>query len=184
MTKLESKLPEFHNGIEEIILTLLEKPKELQVAIVLFKTSKITTDTETSDREPTIKIKRIEPVFGDDRKLVENIYFRVYGERTGEDALPFDKEMDAKINGTDQLSLSEVALPPIIATHTAKHLNFEGKEMKLKIAFKGVESGENAWIDIASNFVYPEFSLRDIKPIVKRALKTVLEAEFSGAINE
>jgi hypothetical protein len=110
MTKLESKLPELNNGVETITATLLDSPKDIQVAIILFKTSKITTDTDTSVQEPTIKIKRIEPIFGADRVLVEEIYHRVYEARVGLDALPFDAEENALDNGTDALPLAEATL--------------------------------------------------------------------------
>ena len=184
MTKLESKLPETYNGVDEIIATLLDNPKDTQVAIVLFKTSKITTDTDTSIQEPTIKIKRIEPIFGDDKKLVEDIYFRVYEARVGVDALPFDEEENVLNNGTDQLSLDEVALPPIIPTHTAKYLNFEGKEVTLKIAEAGTKDDEQAWMDIDTKLVHRASTLKDIKAIKKRAIKAVPDAGFAEATNE
>lgn len=103
MIKLDSKLPKLYNGMTmEFKRELLANPKNVQVAIIYFDCPTITTDTFAGfdADDPTIRIRKIEPLFGSIKERVEGIYEEVYAERVGAETIPFDAERDAKDNGT------------------------------------------------------------------------------------
>lgn len=99
MTKLDSKLPKHTNGLDVIVRELLDDPKESRVAVIFFDVPKITRDTFDRSEEPTVRIKRIEPLTGEDALVATEILLRTYESRVGVDAIPFDPERDAKDNG-------------------------------------------------------------------------------------
>lgn len=109
MIKLDSKLPTFYNGLDEDSFkeALLKEPKETRVAIIYFDCPKITTDTFAGfdADDPTIRIRKIEPLFGEIKEKVETLYEQAFSERTGVTEIPFDAERDAKDNGTKKVSM-------------------------------------------------------------------------------
>lgn len=63
MTKLAGKLPKGDRlGLGSLARQLLANPEAEHVAVILFDTSKITTDIDTGLREETIRILRFEGV--------------------------------------------------------------------------------------------------------------------------
>lgn len=114
-TKLDPKLPKNYNGADTLAYeeTLIKEPKITRVAIIYFNCPKIIEDTFASGdhtKDPTIRIRRIEPLSGKDAEYAMETLERVYADRIGQDALPVDVEADAKNNGNVK-TLTIVASP-------------------------------------------------------------------------
>ena len=126
--KVEGKLPEFFNGVEPLLADLLDDPREMRIAIVHFKVSKIVRDTFADTESPTIKIMRIEPVFGEVKDVVEQYSLTTYDKRVGIDSLPTDLEREVK----DGL----LTVPDAV-----KH---DGKGNVIEVTFSHVREGQDA----------------------------------------
>lgn len=97
MTKLAGNLPKGEsNGLDAIARALLDSPQNVQVIVVLADCSKITTDVDTGDMEPTARIRRIEAIEGADREVAAKLLRRRFEQRTGKAVLPFDLEEDLR----------------------------------------------------------------------------------------
>jgi hypothetical protein len=97
MTKLASSLPKGEgNGLDAIARRLIDEPHEVHVAVVLLDCKKISTDTDTGDVEATARIRRIEPIEGDDKDLAAKMLRRAMERRTGKAVLPFDVEEEMR----------------------------------------------------------------------------------------
>lgn len=106
-TRLDPKLPKNHNGADTLDYEneLIKNPKETRVAIIYFNCPKIIEDTFASGdhtKDPTIRIRRIEPLSGDDAEYAMETLERVYADRIGQDALPVDVEGSVKANGNEK----------------------------------------------------------------------------------
>jgi len=84
------------NGLAPIVHDLLNDPHAVHVVIALIdcKTTKI--DHETGDRIPTLRIKRVEAIVGDDLKVGRRLIERAYEARLGDATLPFELEEDVR----------------------------------------------------------------------------------------
>lgn len=90
-TRLSGRLPDDddNNGLRVIRRALLEDPQQQHVVIAMVDCSKITEDTDSGVRSPTIRIQRIEPVTDANRQLVLQGWMREeYELRTGRAELP------------------------------------------------------------------------------------------------
>lgn len=95
MTKLTGSLPKGEsNGLDAIARALIDSPQDVQVLVVLADCSKISTDIDTGDVEPTARIRRIEAIQGADREVAAKLLRRRFEQRTGKAVLPFDLEED------------------------------------------------------------------------------------------
>lgn len=91
--KMSGTMPkENRNGLAARAATLLNDPEALHVAIVIFRTSKITEDVETGEREPTVRMARVEPVLPQDAKQAEKLLRRALENREGVTTLPIEIE--------------------------------------------------------------------------------------------
>lgn len=88
--KIGTKLPkdEDRNGLDSLFRDLLNDPHRPRVAIVVLETSKITKDLDNYDTVPTVTIRAIEPVDGEDAGHLRNMLLRAYEARTGQVELP------------------------------------------------------------------------------------------------
>jgi hypothetical protein len=50
------------NGLDAIAADLVANPEQLRVVVAWIDVSKVTTSTDTGDRVPTVRVRRIEPV--------------------------------------------------------------------------------------------------------------------------
>ena len=94
VVKLGSKLPGDLevNGLDQMAQELVANPKTLRAGFVLFDTVKVTDDTDTGDRIPTVRVRRFEPL-GDADDISAELraaYFKAVEKRTGKSALPLD----------------------------------------------------------------------------------------------
>lgn len=79
------------NGLAAIVRALLDRPEHIHVVIALIDTVKITTNVDSGDRIPTVRIRRIEAIHdGGDRDRLRMVLQREYERRTGRVALPFE----------------------------------------------------------------------------------------------
>lgn len=94
--KLAAKLPAGSaNGLGAISEALVEQPDRIHVVLMLVDCSKISTDTDSGDVIPTVRIRRIEPITdGVDGHRLRQILRRAWERRTGKDVLPIDLEDD------------------------------------------------------------------------------------------
>ena len=92
--KLGSKLPknEDQNGLDELFRQFMHDPGRPQVVIAIVQTSKITRDLENYDAVPTVTVRAIEAVDGDDAGKLRAMLQRRHEERTGNLELPAEWE--------------------------------------------------------------------------------------------
>lgn len=88
--KLGTKLPkhEDRNGLDSLFREFLVDPQKPRLAIVVLQTSKVTKDIDNYDTVPTVTIRAIEPVSGDDVGRLRAMLQRAHEERTGNLELP------------------------------------------------------------------------------------------------
>jgi len=96
MPRLSARLPKdpTQNGLEAIARDLLDDPLKRRIVIAVVDCSKITTDTETGEREATVRVRRIEQVNPADMAEAERLVRRALEYRSGETVLPIDIEKD------------------------------------------------------------------------------------------
>lgn len=96
MPRLSSSLPKDadQNGLYAIARELLDDPLRRHVVLAVVDCSKITTDTSTGAREPTVRILRIEQVAPADIAEAERLVRRALEHRSGDTVLPIDIERD------------------------------------------------------------------------------------------
>lgn len=107
--KLSAGLPaDDRNGLAPIVRRLVDDPHDVHVAVVLLDTVKVTTDVETGDVVPTVRVRAVEPIEQtDDSRELERLLRRAYERRTGQVELPLEleRELDAlreALDGDDQ----------------------------------------------------------------------------------
>jgi hypothetical protein len=91
---LSGRLPSGdHNGLAAQLSELLAEPKAPRVAIVAYDVGKITTDSDSGEQTPTIRIRAIEPITPtDDAAEIKRLLRRAAERRTGKAELPLDLE--------------------------------------------------------------------------------------------
>lgn len=64
VVKLAGKLPGDleTNGLDDQVDDLVDSPHEIRVALVWYDVSKITDETDSGKRIPTVRVRRIEPL--------------------------------------------------------------------------------------------------------------------------
>lgn len=97
MTKIASSLPGGDaNGLTAIARQLIDNPHDVHVVVCLVDCKKTTTDNDTGEIIPTARIRRVEPISGDDLALAQKMMRRALETRTGKTVLPFDLEEDMR----------------------------------------------------------------------------------------
>lgn len=92
--KLSAALPgdEEINGLDSIADDLVAQPQRIRVALVWLDVPRITDNTETGARVPTVRVRRIEPL-GTVEEIpdeIRKLAAQIHEERTGRVPLPFD----------------------------------------------------------------------------------------------
>lgn len=92
--KLSSGLPKGPaNGLAPFAEQLLDDPTQKIAVVALLDVKSITTDLDTGDAVPTVRVRHIEVVKGDDQTtLLQRIMSRALAKRTGKEVLPLDLE--------------------------------------------------------------------------------------------
>jgi len=92
--KIAGKLPKHdRNGITfESLRGFLSDPGRPQLAVVVLETTKIVEDIENGDRIPTVGIRAIEVMDGDELGRLRAMLQRRHAERTGNLELPAEWE--------------------------------------------------------------------------------------------
>jgi hypothetical protein len=96
MPKLSSGLPKEadRNGLYALAGKLLNDPTERHVVVAVVDCSKITTNTDTGEREATVRVLRIEAVAPQDDREAQRLVRRALEHRTSVDVLPIELERD------------------------------------------------------------------------------------------
>lgn len=90
---LTSALPKGDaNGLGPIVSALVEDPRGMHVVIAIVDCKKITTNADTAEVVPTIRVRRIEAVLNDDKPLAERLMRRALENRSGRTMLPMTLE--------------------------------------------------------------------------------------------
>lgn len=84
------------DGLSVIVPELIREPRKVHVVIALIDCAKITTKPDSGEVTPTARIRRIEVVTEQDRRIARQLLDRSLGKRTGRQALPFDLEQDLR----------------------------------------------------------------------------------------
>ena len=93
--KLASALPKGSaNGLDPIVMNLVQEPDRFQVVLAIVDCKEITTDTDTGEVIPTMRIRRIEAITGLDKPQASRLLRRATERRTGRTELPFEVEED------------------------------------------------------------------------------------------
>lgn len=89
--KLASALPKgTANGLGTILMDLVRHPDRFKVVLAIVDTKELSTNTDTGEVVPTMRIRRIEAVTGLDLPAARLIMERTLERRTGRVALPLD----------------------------------------------------------------------------------------------
>lgn len=90
--KLTAKLPEgTSNGLAALEDDLVTKPARTVVAVVILDVHKLTTDCDTDDVEPTVRIRQIEALTTDlDKQAARRLLDAAHARRIGGQTLPLD----------------------------------------------------------------------------------------------
>lgn len=93
MTNLASRLPKSH-GLGMLTAELIDNPHSKHLVVAVVNCSKVTTDMDTGEAEPTARILRIEAVRAADYKAAELLLRRALEQRYGTTELPFETQQD------------------------------------------------------------------------------------------
>lgn len=94
VVKLSSRMPgDFEtNGIDAHAARLVEHPDDLLVCVVWVDTQRVVIDTDSGDKIPTIRVRRIEPLgeVGDVSAAIRDAVQIAVRTRTGRTPMPFE----------------------------------------------------------------------------------------------
>lgn len=97
MTKLGSSLPAGDgNGLAAITADLVANPHDIHVVVALVDCKKTTTDNDSGEVIPTVRVRRIEAITAEDKDLAAKMLRRALEKRTGKTVLPFELEEDMR----------------------------------------------------------------------------------------
>ncbi|WP_414943332.1 DNA translocase FtsK [Amycolatopsis sp. cmx-11-32] len=103
---LSGRLPkDDKNGIGMIGAALLDDPTSTHLVVAIVTTQKVTQDIESGEVIPTARIVACEAFPGSsaDAKSLRRVWREAYEQRTGQQALPFEKATTAPANDAGDL---------------------------------------------------------------------------------
>lgn len=91
------------DGTGVIIRDLIDKPHRYHVLLCVVDCSKVTTDHDTGEHVPTIRVRRAEVITRDDLPAAEKLIRRALEKRSGATVLPLEieDEITAAFAGVD-----------------------------------------------------------------------------------
>ena len=96
--KISGTLPKGDaNGAAAIAADLIAEPHRFKVLIMIVDCKKVTSDVDTGESVPTARVRRVEPVLGQDLPQAEAIMRRSLEQRTGRVVLPLNMEDEIRI---------------------------------------------------------------------------------------
>lgn len=92
--KLTAKLPEADaNGLTAVEAQMVDRPDRCVTIVAVVDVHKLTTDMDTGDVEPTVRIVSVEALTTDlDAKAARKLLDATHTRRTGRQTLPLDDE--------------------------------------------------------------------------------------------
>lgn len=105
--KLAGRLPGSteHNGMSAVVAELLKDPETTRLAVIEYDVPKITTDVESGDRVPTLRVLRIEPSGGnkdEGYQALRELMMTSAEKRLGHEPLPFDEDDGIEVLDGDE----------------------------------------------------------------------------------
>jgi hypothetical protein len=92
---LSGKLPRGDaNGLSPIVRSLIAEPEKVHALVLLVDCVRITTETETGETIPTMRIRRAEVISHADLKEAQRLIRRGWEKRAGDTVLPIELEDD------------------------------------------------------------------------------------------
>ena len=90
--KLSGRLPDYpENGLVAIAHRLVQQPEDVVVVVVRLDTARLTTDLDSGDIVPTVRILSIEPLRDDsEAQTAVDLMRSAFEARTGLAQLPFE----------------------------------------------------------------------------------------------
>lgn len=82
------------NGLDPIVSALVEDPRGMHVVLAIVDCKKITTNADTGEVVPTIRVRRIEAILTEDKPLAQRLMRRALETRSGRTTLPMSLEDD------------------------------------------------------------------------------------------
>ena len=90
--KLSSRLPDGPaNGLEAIAGRLVSMPEESTLIVGMLDVFKLTTNLDTDDVEPTVRLRYVEAVPAEHAGAARTLLETIKAARTGEAMLPIDE---------------------------------------------------------------------------------------------
>jgi len=91
------------DGTGAIIRDLIDQPHRYHVLLSVVDCSKVTTDHDTGEHVPTIRVRRVEVVAREDLPVAEKLIRRALELRSGTTVLPLEieDEITAAFSGVD-----------------------------------------------------------------------------------
>lgn len=92
--RLAGRLPSGHlNGLDSITDQLITTPDRDMVALIWFDVATISTDVDSGEDTPTVRVRRVEPIgpLPEVPEQVTALAEQLFERRTGRKALPFDQ---------------------------------------------------------------------------------------------
>jgi hypothetical protein len=85
------------NGLAAIAPELVaegahRRPKRLRAAMVIFDARRVAIDSDTGEELVTVRLRRIEPLLGEDLPAAEKLLRRALEARSGQTTLPLELE--------------------------------------------------------------------------------------------
>lgn len=120
VVKLSTKMPgdPETNGVDSLAARLVkeglgEETEQIRVAVVWFDVQKVTTNSDSGEHVPTIRVRRIEPVgaVGDVDAGIAAAVEAAVEKRTGRKAIPFgivEVDEGGSYGDPQQLSIADV----------------------------------------------------------------------------
>ena len=91
--KFHAALPQGQaNGLGPIVQPAVDEPHRTHLVLAFVDTKRLTTDVDTGDVEPTLRIRHIEVVLPADADVAEQLMRRAIESRSGKAMLPIETE--------------------------------------------------------------------------------------------
>lgn len=88
--KLTGKLPTGDiNGLPAIEQAMIAAPEDGHLVVAVVDTEEVRTKTDTEESEPTVRVRKVEALHGDDAVLARQLLDRAHDARVGHAPLPY-----------------------------------------------------------------------------------------------
>ena len=89
--KLRAALPKRH-GLDSLVAAMVSAPQATHLVVGIIDCSRLTTDTDTGEVEPTARLLHIDVVLDQDHHTARQLLRRALDARDGQTVLPIEAE--------------------------------------------------------------------------------------------